>query len=204
MRKTPTRRCRRMGTAGRSSSASGCAGTSARTSGLRPGSRATTTSTAATAHGTGAGRKRRPRCAAAQAQLAGADEIEIWGDGNQTRTFIHVDDCVRGTVMIMEGDLAEPVNLMTRSTPEPSPEDADDTRRAWPQLAPGPVSALLRAGRACRSHSVPELQQRTGHRFAPAVFVTGSLKAVVDHLAKRRLGRASMTADVVAKQVVGK
>jgi nucleoside-diphosphate-sugar epimerase len=47
----------------------------------------------------------------AEAVLAGADEIEIWGDGNQTRTFMHVDDCVRGTLMIMEGDLAEPVNL---------------------------------------------------------------------------------------------
>jgi len=47
----------------------------------------------------------------AQAQLAGADEIEIWGDGNQTRTFLHVDDCVHGTLMIMDGELAGPVNL---------------------------------------------------------------------------------------------
>jgi GDP-D-mannose 3', 5'-epimerase len=47
----------------------------------------------------------------AEAKLAGADEIEIWGDGNQTRTFMHVDDCVRGTLMIMDGDLADPVNL---------------------------------------------------------------------------------------------
>lgn len=47
----------------------------------------------------------------AEATLAGADEIEIWGDGNQTRTFMHVDDCVRGTLMIMDGDLADPVNL---------------------------------------------------------------------------------------------
>lgn len=47
----------------------------------------------------------------AEAILGGADEIEIWGDGNQTRSFMHVDDCVRGTLMIMEGDLAGPVNL---------------------------------------------------------------------------------------------
>ena len=47
----------------------------------------------------------------AEAILAGADEIEIWGDGNQTRAFMHVDDCLRGTLMIMEGDVADPVNL---------------------------------------------------------------------------------------------
>ena len=47
----------------------------------------------------------------AEATLAGADEIEIWGDGNQTRTFMHVDDCVCGTLMIMEGDFPDPVNL---------------------------------------------------------------------------------------------
>lgn len=47
----------------------------------------------------------------AEAALSGADEIEIWGDGNQTRSFMHVDDCVRGTLMITEGELAGPVNL---------------------------------------------------------------------------------------------
>jgi GDP-D-mannose 3', 5'-epimerase len=47
----------------------------------------------------------------AEAALAGKDEIEIWGDGSQTGTFMHVDDCVRGTLMVMEGDLAEAVNL---------------------------------------------------------------------------------------------
>ncbi len=47
----------------------------------------------------------------AEAILTGADEIEIWGDGNQTRSFMHVDDCVRGTLLITEGELAEPVNL---------------------------------------------------------------------------------------------
>jgi GDP-D-mannose 3', 5'-epimerase len=47
----------------------------------------------------------------AEAALAGKDEIEIWGDGTETATFMHVDDCVRGTLMIMEGDLAEAVDL---------------------------------------------------------------------------------------------
>jgi GDP-D-mannose 3', 5'-epimerase len=47
----------------------------------------------------------------AEAVLAGQDEIEIWGDGNQTRSFMHVDDCVRGTMMILEGDHADPLNL---------------------------------------------------------------------------------------------
>jgi GDP-D-mannose 3', 5'-epimerase len=47
----------------------------------------------------------------AEAVLGGTDEIEIWGDGHQTRSFMYADDCVRGTQMIMSGDSSEPVNL---------------------------------------------------------------------------------------------
>ena len=41
-------------------------------------------------------RERRPRCVAkfAAAQLEGVDEIEIWGDGEHTRSFCSIDDCV--------------------------------------------------------------------------------------------------------------
>jgi nucleoside-diphosphate-sugar epimerase len=47
----------------------------------------------------------------AEAVLTGRHEIEIWGDGEQTRSFMYVDDCVTGTLMIARGDSAEPVNL---------------------------------------------------------------------------------------------
>jgi nucleoside-diphosphate-sugar epimerase len=43
--------------------------------------------------------------------LTGDLEIEIWGDGEQTRSFMYIDDCLDGTVMIAEGPHAEPVNL---------------------------------------------------------------------------------------------
>ena len=46
-----------------------------------------------------------------EAKLSGKHEIEIWGDGEQTRSFQWIDDCVKGTQMIMEGDFAEPLNL---------------------------------------------------------------------------------------------
>jgi GDP-D-mannose 3', 5'-epimerase len=46
-----------------------------------------------------------------QAKLSGNHEIEIWGDGEQTRSFQWIDDCVKGTQMIMHGDYAEPLNL---------------------------------------------------------------------------------------------
>src|SRR6266536_1842852 len=46
-----------------------------------------------------------------QAKLSGRHEIEIWGDGNQTRSFMWIDDCVKGTQMIMDGDFVEPLNL---------------------------------------------------------------------------------------------
>ena len=38
-------------------------------------------------------------------------EIEIWGDGEQTRTFCHVDDCVEGIYRLMRSDYREPLNL---------------------------------------------------------------------------------------------
>ena len=47
----------------------------------------------------------------AEAELFERPEIEIWGDGKQTRSFTYIDDCVRGTLAIMDSDLAEPVNL---------------------------------------------------------------------------------------------
>lgn len=47
----------------------------------------------------------------AEVVLTGDPTLEIWGDGEQTRSFMYIDDCVRGTIEIMEGDFAEPVNL---------------------------------------------------------------------------------------------
>lgn len=47
----------------------------------------------------------------ATAKLTGNREVEIWGDGEQTRSFCHVDDCVRGIYRLMRSDFHEPVNL---------------------------------------------------------------------------------------------
>jgi GDP-D-mannose 3',5'-epimerase len=47
----------------------------------------------------------------AQAKLSGSDEIEIWGDGEQTRSFMYIDDCLLGTTRIMESDILDPINL---------------------------------------------------------------------------------------------
>ncbi len=46
-----------------------------------------------------------------EAKLSGKHEIEIWGDGHQTRSFMWIDDCVKGTQMIMHGDFVDPLNL---------------------------------------------------------------------------------------------
>jgi GDP-D-mannose 3',5'-epimerase len=40
-------------------------------------------------------------------------EIEIWGDGQQTRSFMYVDDCVEGLIRIMASDFVDPLNLGT-------------------------------------------------------------------------------------------
>jgi len=46
-----------------------------------------------------------------EAKLSGRHEIEIWGDGEQTRSFMYIDDCIHGSRMIMDSDLIEPINL---------------------------------------------------------------------------------------------
>ena len=40
-------------------------------------------------------------------------EIEIWGDGEQTRSFCHVDDCVEGIFRLMQSEYRQPLNLGT-------------------------------------------------------------------------------------------
>jgi len=45
------------------------------------------------------------------AKATGDHNIEIWGDGKQTRSFMYIDDCVKGIDMIMHNDVPEPINL---------------------------------------------------------------------------------------------
>jgi nucleoside-diphosphate-sugar epimerase len=47
----------------------------------------------------------------AMAELTGNHEIEIWGDGEQTRSFCYIDDCVNGLYKLMRSDHREPLNL---------------------------------------------------------------------------------------------
>jgi nucleoside-diphosphate-sugar epimerase len=47
----------------------------------------------------------------ALAKLTGSREIEIWGDGEQTRSFCYIDDCVAGIDRLMRSDYREPINL---------------------------------------------------------------------------------------------
>jgi nucleoside-diphosphate-sugar epimerase len=60
------------------------------------------------------GREKAPAALArkiATAKLTGDNVIEIWGDGEQTRSFMYIDDCLQGTRMIADGAYGSPVNL---------------------------------------------------------------------------------------------
>jgi len=46
-----------------------------------------------------------------QAKLSGKHEIEIWGTGMQTRSFMYIDDCLKGIDRIMNSEIVEPINL---------------------------------------------------------------------------------------------
>src|SRR3954466_12620137 len=45
------------------------------------------------------------------AKLSGKHEIEIWGDGEQTRSFMYIDDCTEGTIKLAQSDIIEPLNI---------------------------------------------------------------------------------------------
>jgi nucleoside-diphosphate-sugar epimerase len=66
-------------------------------------------------HGTWSGGREKAPAAicrkVAEAKLSGNHEIEIWGDGEQTRSFMYIDDCVEGTLRIMDSGIDEPINL---------------------------------------------------------------------------------------------
>src|SRR5947207_10208065 len=66
-------------------------------------------------HGTfDGGREKAPAAIcrkAIAAKLSGKHEIEIWGDGNQTRSFMYIDDCIKGTRLMVERDIRGPLNI---------------------------------------------------------------------------------------------
>src|SRR3984893_10828752 len=66
-------------------------------------------------HGTWDGGREKPPAAICRkviaAKLAGKHEIEIWGDGHQTRSFQYIDDCTDGTIRLAQSDIVEPLNI---------------------------------------------------------------------------------------------
>jgi nucleoside-diphosphate-sugar epimerase len=46
-----------------------------------------------------------------EAKLGGRHEIEIWGDGEQTRSFMYIDDCIKGTMLLTASEVSEPINI---------------------------------------------------------------------------------------------
>jgi nucleoside-diphosphate-sugar epimerase len=46
-----------------------------------------------------------------EAKLSGNHDIEIWGDGEQTRSFMYIDDCLKGSQLVMHSDITEPINV---------------------------------------------------------------------------------------------
>lgn len=64
-------------------------------------------------HGTWCGGKEKAPAAICRkvAEAAEGGEVEVWGDGLQTRSFLHIDDCVEGVMRLMDSDFSGPVNI---------------------------------------------------------------------------------------------
>src|SRR5438046_3093181 len=60
------------------------------------------------------GREKSPAAICRKIALANdGDDIEVWGDGEQTRSYCYIDDCVEGIYRLMQSDHREPLNLGT-------------------------------------------------------------------------------------------
>jgi nucleoside-diphosphate-sugar epimerase len=66
-------------------------------------------------HGTWAGGREKAPAAicrkVAEAKLSGHKTIEIWGSGHQTRSFMYIDDCLKGSQLLMKSAVEEPLNI---------------------------------------------------------------------------------------------
>ena len=58
------------------------------------------------------GREKAPAAICRKVAMASSGrEIEIWGDGKQTRSFLYIDECLEGTLRLMQSDFTGPVNI---------------------------------------------------------------------------------------------
>ena len=62
-------------------------------------------------YGTWKGGREKAPAAFCRKALAAKGEVEMWGDGKQTRSFTFIDDCVEGILRITKSDFSEPLNL---------------------------------------------------------------------------------------------
>ena len=62
-------------------------------------------------YGTWKGGREKAPAAFCRKTLCAATEIEMWGDGKQTRSFTFIDDCVEGILRLTKSDFREPLNL---------------------------------------------------------------------------------------------
>jgi GDP-D-mannose 3', 5'-epimerase len=58
------------------------------------------------------GREKAPAAICRKVAMArSGDEIEVWGDGEQTRSFLYIDECIEGSVRLLRSDFAGPINI---------------------------------------------------------------------------------------------
>ena len=61
--------------------------------------------------GTWKGGREKAPAAFCRKVLCSEKDVEIWGDGNQTRSFCHIDDCVEGVLRLFYSDYSKPINI---------------------------------------------------------------------------------------------
>jgi nucleoside-diphosphate-sugar epimerase len=62
-------------------------------------------------YGTYKGGKEKAPAALCRKVIEAINEVEVWGDGEQTRSFLYIDECIEGIIMLMNSNIKEPINI---------------------------------------------------------------------------------------------
>jgi GDP-D-mannose 3',5'-epimerase len=132
----------------------------------------------------------------AEAKLTGDHQVEIWGDGKQTRSFCYIDDCVEGIVRIMRSDYPEPLNLGQDRL-----ISIDDLARLVAQIAGIDVELVHVDGpQGVRGRNSDNTRLRATLDWEPAITLEHGLKETYDWIEARVRKRMEEERDVSAAE----
>lgn len=128
------------------------------------------------------------------AEAAHGGEIEVWGDGQQTRSFLYIDECVEGTIRLMRSEFAGPVNIGSEEM-----VSIGQLARMIMQIARKPLRIRHVAGpTGVRGRNSDNRLIREMLGWAPSRPLVAGLEATYDWISRRLTGGSELVLEATA------